>query len=57
MWEFVDGTLTYTAQADGADRLKWKLLDKQVLGLMASTINDSLLMQVNYEWADLVVCP
>ena len=57
MWEFVDGTLTYTAQADTADRLKWKLLDKQVLGLMASTINDSLLTHVNYEWADLVVCP
>jgi len=57
MWEFIDGTLTYTAQADAADRLKWKLLDKQVLGLMASTINDSLLMHMNYEWADPAVCP
>jgi len=57
MWEFVDGTLTYAAQADAADQLKWKLLDKQVLGLMASTINDSLLTHVNYEWMDPVVCP
>jgi len=49
MWEFVDGTLTYSAQADAADQLRWKLLDKQVLGLMASTINDSLFMHVNYK--------
>ena len=57
VWEFVDGTLTFTAQADAADQLKWKLLDKRVLGLMASTISDSLLTHVNYEWTDPVVCP
>jgi len=28
-----------------------------VLGLMASTISDSLLTHVNYEWMDPVVCP
>jgi len=53
MWEFIDGTLTYAAQTDTADWLKWKLLDKWVL---ASTINDSLLTHVNYEWTDPVVC-
>jgi len=57
VWEFVDGTLTYAAQADAANQLKWKLLDKWVLGLMASTMNDSLLTHVNYEWTDQVVCP
>ena len=50
-------SLMYTGQADVADRVKWKLLDKQVLGLMASTINHSVLTHVNYEWADPVVCP
>jgi len=57
VWEFVDSTLTYAAQANAADRLKWKLLDKWVLGRMASTINDFLLTYMNYEWADLIVCP
>jgi len=57
VWEFVDGTLTYAAQPDTVAQLKWKLLDKWVLGLMASTINNSLLTHVNYEWADPVVCP
>jgi len=57
MWKFVDGTLTYTAQADAANRLKWKLLEKRVLGLMASTISDSLLTHMNYEWTDPVICP
>jgi len=57
VWEFVDDSLTYTAQADAANRLQWKLLDKCVLGLMASTISDSLLTHVNYEWTDPVVCP
>ena len=57
MWEFVDSTLTYASQADAADWLKWKLLDNRVLGLMASTINNSLLTHVSYEWMDPVVCP
>ena len=57
MWEFVDGTLTYTTQTNAANQLKWKLLDKQVLGLMASTINHSLLTHVNYKWTNPVICP
>jgi len=57
VWKFIDSTLTFAAQADPADRLKWKLLDKRVLGLMASTISDSLLTHMNYEWTDLVVYP
>jgi len=57
VWEFIDGTLTFAAQADAADQLKWKLLDKWVLGLIASTISDSLLTHVSYEWTDPVVCP
>jgi len=56
-WKFVDGTLTFAAQADAADQFRWKLLDKWVLGLMASTISDSLLTHVSYEWANSIVCP
>ena len=44
VWEFVDGTLMYAALPAGADLVdrqqKWKLLDKCILGLMASTIDD-----------------
>ena len=61
VWEFVDGTLTYAvlpAGADLADRQqKWKLLDKHILGLMASTIDNSLLSHVIYDWADPVMFP
>ena len=61
VWEFVDGTLTYAALPAGADladrQQKWKLLDKRILGLMASTIDDSLLSHVVYDWADPVTFP
>jgi hypothetical protein len=61
VWEFVDGTLTYAslpADADLADRqMKWKLLDKHILSLMASTIDDSLLSHVIYDWADPATFP
>ena len=61
VWEFVDGTLTYAAlpaRADLADRQqKWKLLDKRILGLMASTIDDSLLSHVVYEWTNPLTFP
>jgi hypothetical protein len=46
VWEFVDGILTYTSLPVGGDladrQQKWKLLDKHILGLMASTIDNSL---------------
>ena len=46
------------AGADLADRQqKWKLLDKHILGLMASTIDDSLLSHVVYDWADPAMFP
>ena len=61
VWEFVDGTLTYVALPAGADladrQQKWKLLDKRILGLMASTIDDSLLSHVVYEWTDPLTFP
>jgi hypothetical protein len=61
VWEFVDGTLTYASLPAGqnlADRQqKWKLLDKHILGLMASTIDDSLLSHVIYDWADPATFP
>ena len=61
VWEFTDRTLTYAvlpAGADLADRQqKWKLLDKGILSLMASTIDDSLLSHVVYDWADPVMFP
>ena len=61
VWEFVDGNLTYAALPAGADladrQQKWKLLDKRILGLMASTIDDSLLSHVVYEWTDPLTFP
>ena len=61
VWEFVDGTLTYAALPVGADladrQQKWQLLDKCILGLMASTIDDSLLTHVVYEWANPLTFP
>ena len=46
------------AGADLADRQqKWKLLDKRILGLMASMIDDSLLSHVVYEWTDSLTFP
>ena len=33
-----------------ADQERWKLLEKCVLGLIASTLNDSLINHVNYMW-------
>ena len=60
VWEFVDA-LTYAvlpAGADLADRQqKWKLLDKRILGLMASMIDDSLLSHVVYEWTNPLTFP
>jgi hypothetical protein len=57
----VDGTLTYASLPAGADladsQTKWKLLDKHILGLMASTIDDSLLSHVIYDWADPATFP
>ena len=64
VWEFVDGTLTYIyyavlpAGADLADhQQKWKLLDKCILGLMASMIDNLLLSHVIYDWADPAMFP
>ena len=61
VWEFVDGTLMYAALPAGADladrQQKWKLLDKCILGLMASTIDDLLLSHVVYEWSDPATFP
>ena len=61
VWEFVDGTLTYAALPAGADladyQQKWKLLDKCILGLMASMIDNLLLSHVIYDWADPAMFP
>ena len=53
VWEIVEGTNTY-ASTLAADQEKWKLLDRRVLSLIASTINDSLINHVIYAWAPLV---
>jgi hypothetical protein len=57
----VDGTLTYTSLPAGADladcQTKWKLLDKHIFGLMASTIDNLLLSHVIYDWADPATFP
>ena len=50
VWEIIEGTNTY-ASTIAADQEKWKLLDRRVLGLIASTLNDSLINHVTYTWA------
>ena len=57
VFEFVDGTLLYTAMVGATNQRKWKMLDRQVLGFIAGTISDSLTTHVNYDWADQVACP
>ena len=60
-WAFVDGILTYAALPDGADltnhQQKWKLLEKRILGLMASMIDDLPLSHVIYDWTDPLTFP
>jgi len=63
----VDGTVTYTGLAttptvqvlvppENADQQKWKLLDKQLCGFIAVTINDNLQSHVHFDWAN-ATCP
>ena len=51
----------YAVLPAGADlayhQQKWKLLDKHILGLMASMIDDSLLSHVVYDWSDPAMFP
>ena len=49
VWKIVKGTNTY-ASTIAADQEKWKLLDRRVLGLITSTLNDSLINHVTYTW-------
>ena len=49
VWEIVKGTNTY-ATTIVADQEKWKLLDRHMLGLVASTLDDSLINHVTYTW-------
>ena len=53
VWKIVEGTNTYTTTI-AVDQEKWKLLDRCVLGLIASTLDDSLINHVTYTWAPLV---
>ena len=50
VWEIIEGTNTY-ASTIAADQEKWKLLDRRMLGLIASTLDDSLINHVSYTWA------
>ena len=45
--------LTYVS-VPAADQDKWKLLDKCMLGLVASTLSNSLINHINYKWTPLV---
>ena len=58
VFEFIDGSLLYTAMTSAADQQKWKMLDCQVLGFIASTISNSLTTHINYDdWEDQTTCP
>ena len=56
VWEIVEGTNTY-ASTIVADQEKWKLLDRRVLGLITSTLDNSLINHVSYTWAPPVGTP
>ena len=53
VWEIIEGTNTY-ATTIVADQEKWKLLDRCMLGLIASTLDDSLINHISYTWTPLV---
>ena len=53
VWEIVEGTNTYAGTLV-ADQEKWKLLDRCMLGLITSTLDDTLINHVSYTWAPLV---
>ena len=57
VFEFIDGSLLYTAMTGAVDQQKWKMLDHQVLGFIAGTISNSLTTHVNYDWEDQTTCP
>ena len=57
VFEFIDGSLLYSAITGIADQQKWKMLDCQVLGFITDTISDSLTTHVNYDWEDQATCP
>ena len=52
VWEIIEGTNTY-ASTMAADQEKWKLLDRRILGLIASTLDNSLINHITYTWAPL----
>ena len=49
VWEIIEGTNTY-ASTIAADQEKWKLLDRHMLGLIASTLDNTLINHVSYTW-------
>ena len=49
VWKIIEGTNTY-ATTIAADQGGWKLLDRCMLGLIASTLDDSLINHVTYTW-------
>ena len=57
VFEFINGSLLYTAMTGTANQQKWKMLDCWVLGFIADTISDSLTTHVNYDWKDQATCP
>ena len=57
VFEFIDGSLLYTAMTSTANQQKWKMLDCQVLGFIAGIISNSFTTYVNYDWKDQATCP
>ena len=57
VFEFIDGSLLYTAMTCAADQQKWKMLDHCILDFIAGTISNSLTTHVNYDWEDQTTCP
>ena len=49
IFEFIDGSLLYSAMTSAANQQKWKMFDHCVLGFIAGTISDSLATHVNYD--------
>ena len=54
VWGFINGSITHDAIATG-DQTKWITIDKRVCGIIANTLNDSLLHNVSYDYASTAI--
>ena len=52
VWGFINGSTIHDTTATG-DQTKWIIIDKRVCGIIANTLNDSLLYNMFYDYASI----